>query len=106
MGERPPISAYFFATGIERREEIHLAMGLRSHPSCPSGMMAGSRNKFSRNGSTASSESGPPSWNSTIPTRFFPFKLSPLGQQSLQPFDFLAQCAQALRHRDVIHKKN
>src|SRR6266699_452793 len=91
MGERPPISAYFFATGIERREEIHFATGPRSHPSGPSGMMSGSRNKFSRNGSTASSESGPPSWNNTIPTRFFPCKLSPLGQQSLQPFDLFSQ---------------
>jgi hypothetical protein len=36
------------------------------------GMMSGSRNKFSRNGWTASSESGPPSWNITIPTLFFP----------------------------------
>src|SRR6266852_736476 len=49
-------------------------MGRRNSPKGPSGMMSGSRNRFRRNGSTASSESGPPSWNRTIPTLFFPAK--------------------------------
>src|SRR2546430_8425304 len=33
----------------------------------------------------------------------FPCKLSPLGQQSLQPFDLFSQCAQALRNRSEEH---
>src|SRR5579862_8881925 len=37
------------------------------------GIMSGSRNRLRRNGSTASSESGPPNWNSTTPTLFFIF---------------------------------
>src|SRR5215470_15048738 len=33
--------------------------------------MSGSRKRLRKNGSTASSESGPPSWKSTTPTRRF-----------------------------------
>src|SRR5437773_6551505 len=106
IGDRPPISAYFSATGTERREEISLAIGSRNNPNGPSGMMSGSRNRFSRNGSTASSESGPPSWNNTIPTRFWAAKLFSLGQLRLQPLDLFAQRAHALRDRNVVHKKN
>ena len=61
IGDRRPISAYFAATGLERRDEISFAIGHRRSPSGPSGMMSGSRNRFSRNGSTAACESGPPS---------------------------------------------
>src|SRR6266704_4258715 len=106
MGDRPPISAYFSATGIERRDEINFAIGRRKMPSGPNGIMSGSRNRLSRNGSTASSESGPPSWNNTIPTRFFPTELFSLAQQRLEPFDLFAQRAHALRNGDVVHKKN
>src|SRR5437588_11545101 len=76
IGDRRPISLYFPATGTERFEEMSLAMGRRNHPSGPSGIMSGSRNKLRRKGSTASSESGPPNWNNTIPIRFFPAKLT------------------------------
>src|SRR6266581_5565203 len=53
---------------------MSFAMGRRSSAKGPRGIMSGSRKRFRRNGSTASSESGPPSWNRTIPTLFFPAK--------------------------------
>src|SRR5260370_30118870 len=84
IGDRPPIWPYFPATGTHRREEMSFAIGRRSSPNGPRGIISGSRNKFSRNGSTASSESGPPSWNSTIPTRFFPAKRSEEHTSELQ----------------------
>ena len=43
------------------KDEIIFAIGRRKNPSGPIGIMSGSRNKFSRNGSTDCSESGPPS---------------------------------------------
>ena len=49
---------------------MSLASGFRKKPNGPMGMMSGSRNKLRRNGSTAASESGPPSWNNTTPTFF------------------------------------
>src|ERR1044071_3477653 len=52
------------------------------------GIMSGSRNRLRRKGSTASSESGPPSWNSTMPTRGLPKSLLP---GFLEPFDLRAQ---------------
>src|SRR6266581_338073 len=78
------------ATGIDRREEMSLAIGRRSSPKGPSGRMSGSKNKLNRNGSTASSESGPPSWNSTMPTLFFPAKLLAPAQRILQAFNLFA----------------
>src|SRR3984957_3719765 len=104
-GDRRPISAYFPATEIDRREEISFASGFRKKPSGPMGMMSGSRNKFSKNGSTACSESGPPSWNSTIPTRFFPAMLLAFLHRLLQPFQIFAQQRSASRHGQVKHKK-
>src|SRR5260221_334438 len=68
-------------------------------------MMSGSRNKFSRNGSTASRESGPPSWDSTIPTRFFPATLFPSRQSFLQPLDVFAQLGGASRHGDELSEE-
>src|SRR6267154_2930309 len=105
IGERRPISAYLPATGIDRRDDMNFAMGLRKNPSGPSGIMSGSRNKLSRNGSTAGSESGPPNWNNTIPTRFFPAKLFPSRQRRFQPFDILAQSGGPLRHGHEINEK-
>src|SRR5580765_4108056 len=78
-------------------------------------MMSGSRNRLRRNGSTASRESGPPSWNSTIPTRFFIcFLAAPdrragdlflLENRLLQPLDFTAQIAAALHDAHEKQKK-
>src|SRR5260370_6713599 len=85
---------------------MSLAIGRRNSPKGPSGRMSGSRNRFSRNGPTASSESGPPSWNSTIPTLFFPAKLLAPIQSILQLFDLFAQRIHPLRHRNVVHKEN
>src|SRR5262245_50251308 len=68
--------------------------------------MSGSRNKFSRNGSTDCSESGPPSWNNTIPTRFFPAKLFAPIQRILHPLDFRPQRRRAPRYCQVIHEEN
>src|SRR4029077_1303431 len=104
IGDRRPISAYLPATGIERREEINFAIGPRRIPSGPNGIMSGSRNKFSRKGSTASSESGPPSWKSTIPTRFFPAKLFPSRQSFFEPLHVLAQVGSAPRHAYEINE--
>src|SRR5215469_14494187 len=106
IGERPPIALYFCATGIERRDEISFAMGRRNNPNGPSGIMSGSRNRFRRNGSTASSESGPPSWNRTMPIRFFPANLLPLVDGILQPLDLIAQSRGALRHAYVEHEEH
>src|SRR5437879_13917519 len=85
---------------------MSLAIGRRSSPNGPSGIMSGSKNKFSRNGSTASSESGPPSCNSTIPTLFFPAKLLASAQRILQAFNLFAQRRRAPRHRYVVNEEN
>src|SRR6266849_1732179 len=106
IGERRPISAYFPATGIDRLDEMSRAMGFRRIPSGPSGIMSGSRNKLSRNGSTAASESGPPNWNNTIPTRFFPAKLFPSRKRLFQPFHVFAQSRGAARHGHEVNKKH
>src|SRR5580692_1821543 len=106
IGDRRPISAYLPATGIDLRDEINFASGLRRKPSGPMGIMSGSRNRFSKNGSTACNESGPPSWNNTIPTRFFPAMLLASVVRILQPLDLFTQCGSAPRHRDIKHKKD
>src|SRR4029077_19302426 len=106
IGDRRPISAYLPATGIERREEINFAIGPRRIPSGPRGIMSGSRNRFSRKGSTASSESGPPSWKRTIPTRFFPAKsLSPV-DGLLQALEIVAQRGCASCDAQIINEKH
>src|SRR3954464_6302505 len=106
MGERRPTSAYFALTGTERREEISFANRPRRKPNGPIGIMSGSKNKFSRNGSTACSESGPPSWNSTMPTRFFPANLAAPMLRILQPLDFRLQRRGPPRYGQVVHEEN
>src|SRR5579862_6043798 len=65
MGEAPPISAYLTRTFFERVDEIHFASVLRARNEPGKLMMSGSEKRLKRNGSTASCESGPPSWNRT-----------------------------------------
>src|SRR5450631_2070274 len=93
-------------TGLERREEISFAMGVRNRPRGPSGIMSGSRNRFSRNGSTASSESGPPSWNNTIPTRFFPATLFAPMERIFEPLDVFVQRGGTARDGEVVGEEN
>jgi hypothetical protein len=69
-------------------------------------MISGSRNRFSRNGSTAASESGPPSWNKTIPTRFFPAKLLPSAHGAFQPLDVRPQSGKALPDAEIVAEEN
>src|SRR6266403_5229558 len=80
-------------------------MERRSKPSGPRGRMSGSRKRFSRKGSTASRESGPPSWKRTIPTRFFPATLFAPVQGAFQSFDVLTQSGGAVRHGEKINEK-
>ncbi len=49
--------------------EINLASGLRPMRAKGKSIISGSQNKLKRNGSMASSESGPPSWKRTTPIR-------------------------------------
>src|SRR5450432_1604934 len=93
-------------TGFERREEISFAIGVRSRPSGPSGIMSGSRKRFSRNGSTASSESGPPSWNNTMPTRFFPATLFAPVQRIFEALDIFVESGGAARDGEVVGEEN
>src|SRR6266702_1555133 len=80
---------------------MSFAMGRRSSAKGPRGIMSGSRKRFRRNGSTASSESGPPSWNRTIPTFFFPAKAICLGSTNFSGARSLRaghSCAGRQRH--------
>ena len=93
-------------TGTERREEIIFAMGVRGGRAGRAGIMSGSRKRLSRNGSTASSESGPPSWNSTMPTRFFPATLFAPMQRIFEALDIFVQRGGAAGYGEVVGEEN
>src|SRR5271154_5486136 len=56
---------------------MSLASGRRPMRENGKSIMSGSQKRLKRKGSTAASESGPPSWNSTTPTRFEFLTISP-----------------------------
>src|ERR1019366_9056738 len=101
---------------------MYRASDLRSNPlRAPSGIMSGSQNRLNRNGSTASGESGPPSWKQTMATRLdmtveVQFKNTrdslpaliglPSFKILLKSFDLRAQIRNASRNRKLIHHQN
>src|SRR5260370_7978858 len=69
MGE-PPMAAECWDAFFARVFEISLASARLPSRENGKSMMSGSQKRLKRKGSTAASESGPPGWKRTTPTRF------------------------------------
>src|SRR6266404_5865490 len=77
------------ATGA-RRQAIKRASGQRNGPGRP--MIAGSLNRLTRNGRTASNESGPPRFINTTATRVISGRSDAFGEQ-------MSECLYILERR-------